>query len=250
MTLTDDELDIYPKISSIARKIIAHCFNPSSITPDETTIKDLEWLFWQICSDNGLEQSFKPYFRIVRNEKEIEKHPVSDGIIRRGDLLICDVGLKYLGLYTDHQEVAYVRKDEEEDAPQGLKKLLAANNHLQNIFMEEFKHGMTGNQIFENIIVKAVEAGIPNPYVFSHSLGLFVHEPGPVIGLPWEQGPIPGRGEVKVEYNSCYAMELCIIDQVPEWDNQRVPCQTEHIVKFTTNGCQLIDSVQTDYHLI
>ena len=77
-----------------------------------------------------------------------------------------------------------------------------------------------------------------------------MHEPGPVIGLPWDQGPVPGRGEVRLEYNSCFAMELCIKDAVPEWNNQLVPCQTEQIVKFTKIGCQPLDGVQASYHLI
>ncbi len=250
MTLTDDELEIYPHVSSIARQIIAHCYSPSSITPDETTIEDLEWMFWQICSGYGLEQSFKPYFRIIRRNSETKKHPPSDGIIRRGDVLICDVGLKYFGLFTDHQELAYVRHKGETDAPEGLKNLLATNNRLQDIFMREFKHGLTGNQLLENILSSAHEEGILSPKIFSHSLGLFVHEPGPVIGLPWEQDPIPGRGEVRLEYNSCFAMELANWGIVPEWSNQRVPCQTEQIVKFTEDGCQLLDGVQTSFHLV
>jgi hypothetical protein len=85
-----------------------------------------------------------------------------------------------------------------------LKNLLATNNRLQNIFMREFKQGLTGNQLLENILSSAHEEGIPSPRIFSHSLGLFLHEPGPLIGLPWEQDPIPGRGEVRLEYNSCF----------------------------------------------
>jgi hypothetical protein len=250
MTLTDEELELYPNISSTARQIIAQCYNPSSIKPGVTTSEDLEWMFWQICSDNGLEQSFKPYFRILRSESEAKKHPLSDRIVRRGDLLVCDVGLKYLGLITDHQELAYVRHYDETDAPRGLKSLLATNNRLQKIFMREFKQGLTGNQLLENILSSAHEEGVPSPEIFSHSLGLFLHEPGPLIGLPWEQDPIPGRGEVRLEYDSCFAMELSIEDVVPEWDNQRVPCQTEHIVKFTKDGCQPLDGVQTSFHLI
>jgi Xaa-Pro aminopeptidase len=250
MTLTDEELVLYPHVSSIARQIIAQCFSPSSIVPGVTTLEDLDWLFWQICSDNGLGLSFKPYFNLLRSKSVAEKHPRSDGIILRGDLLICDVGIKYLGLYTDHQELAYVRHNYEKDAPQGLKNLLAMNNRLQNIFMREFKHGLTGNQLLKNIHSTAQKEGIHHQWIFSHSLGLFVHEPGPLIGLPWEQDPIPGRGEVRLEYNSCFAMELSIEDIVPEWNHQRVPCQTEQIVKFTKDGCQPLDSVQTSFHLI
>jgi Xaa-Pro aminopeptidase len=250
MTLTEEELTLYPKISSITRKVIAQCFNSSFIIPGETTSDDLEWMFWQLCSDNGLEQAFKPFFRIIRSDSKAEEHPLTDSVIHRGDLLICDVGIRYLGLTTDYQELAYVRHDDETDAPEGLRKLLETNNHLQRIFMRELKHGLTGNQLLENILASAREEGIPNPGVFSHGLGLFLHEPGPLIGLPWEQGPITGRGEVKLEYNTCIAMELYVKNTVPEWGDQSVPCQTEHIVKFTEDGCHPLDYVQTSIHLI
>ena len=250
MTLTSEELELYPEVSGIARNVIAQCYSPDSITPGITSVEDLEWLFWQTCTDNGVEQSFKPYFRIIRSDAEQAKHPLLDGVIRRGDLLVCDVGTRYLGLITDHQELAYVRHVGETDAPEGLKRLLAQNNRLQKIFMQEFKHGVTGNQLLANILSSAEKEGIPNPWIFSHSLGLLLHEPGPLIGLPWEQEPIPGRGDVKVENNSCYAMELTIKDRVPEWGGQLVPCQTEHIVVFTRDGCESIDKVQTSYHLV
>lgn len=248
MVLTEEELELYPLVSSLARKVIAHCYSPDSITPDVTTIEDLEWLFWQTCTDNGIDQCFKPFFRIIRRESD--GVPLDDGVIRKGDLIVCDVGTKYLGLNTDHQELVYIRRDGENDAPDGLKRLLYENNRLQDIFMNEFKNQITGNQLLENILNAARDEGIPNPWVFSHSLGLYVHEPGPVIGLPWSMDSVPGRGDVRVEYNSCYAMELSIKDNVAEWDDQLVPCQTEHIVVFTEDGCKLVDGRQTNYHLI
>ena len=242
--LTKKQIELYPHVSAIAKEIIAKCYDPKDIEIGVTTPQDLEWRFWQISMEYGFEQSFKPYYRIIREEK------VVDNVVNEGDLLICDVGIRYLGLYTDHQELAYVLKQGEKDAPQGLKKLLATNNKLQDIFMQEFRHGLTGNQILANIQKTATKEGIKHFEIFSHSIGLLVHEPGPVIGLPWDQNPIHGRGEVKLDYDSCFAMELVIMDNVPEWNNQLVPCQTEHLVKFTRDGCELIEGVQTEYHLI
>ncbi|MCJ7623950.1 MAG: hypothetical protein MUO76_10640, partial [Anaerolineaceae bacterium] len=89
-----------------------------------------------------------------------------------------------------------------------------------------------------------------SPRIYSHSLGLFLHEPGPLIGLPWEQGSNPGRGDVRLAYNTCFTMELSIEDIVPEWNNQMVRCPTEQDVQFTEDGCQPIDGIQTDFHII
>lgn len=250
MTLSELELEIYPSVVSLAHQLIRQCFNPKVIVPGITTTDDLEWHYWQMCMDLGLEVAFKPYFRIYRREKQTSICRPGDKTILRGDLVHCDVGLRYLRLCTDHQELAYVRRDGETDAPKGIKKLLSENNHLQNIFMSEFKQGLSGNQILERVLSRATREGVPSPKVYSHSLGIYLHEPGPLIGLPWEQKSCPGRGDIKLEYNSCFTMELSVEDIIPEWDNQPIRLGTEQDVKFTKEGCIPMDGVQTMYHLI
>ena len=89
-----------------------------------------------------------------------------------------------------------------------------------------------------------------NPRVYSHNLGLYLHEPGPLIGLPWEQTACPGRGDARLDYQSCFTMELSIEDRVPEWDGQSVRLPTEQDVVFTRQGCLPLAGVQTVFHLI
>jgi len=250
MTLTADELELFVQVAKIAHWIISECFNPKSITPGVTTTDDLEWTYWQLSVDLGLELSFKPFFRMIRRDSRKETFPVEDKIIRRGDLLHCDVGIRYLRLNSDHQELAYVLQDGETQAPEGFIRLLAEGNRLQKIFMDEFKAGLTGNQLLTNILTSARSQGIPNPRVYSHSLGLFLHEPGPLIGLPWEQEKCPGRGDVALGTNSCFTMELAVEDAVPEWDGQKVRLSLEQDVMFTPHGCQPIDGLQTQFRLI
>ena len=250
MTLSEEELELYPYIVSIAHSIIADCFSRETVIPGVTTTEDLEWAYWQRCADLGFEQAFKPHFRIVRDREAKVRYPIGDRVIRRGDVLHCDVGFRYLRLNTDHQELAYVRRDGEEDAPPGLKRLLAENNRLQRIYMEEFRRGLTGNQMLENMLSRARDEGVPSPKVYSHSLGLYLHEPGPLIGLPWEQNRCSGRGDVKLEYDTCFTMELSVGDAVPEWDDGIVHLWTEQDVSFTRDGCRPMDGIQTSFHLI
>ena len=99
-------------------------------------------------------------------------------------------------------------KEGETDAPAGLRALLAEGNRLQDIFMAEFHRGRTGNQLLRHILERARREGVPSPRVYSHSLGLFLHQPGPLIGLPWEQESNPGRGDVVLEYGNAFTMEL------------------------------------------
>ena len=250
MTLTAEELGIYDQVARIGHAMIAGCFSRGAITPGITTTEDLEWAYWQRSLNLGLELAFKPFFRLIRRDSVKALHPVEDKVIRRGDILHCDVGIRYLRLNSDHQELAYVLQDGETGVPEGFTRLLAEGNRLQKIFMSEFKLGLTGNELLANILSEARRQGIPNPRVYSHSLGLYLHEPGPLIGLPWEQEKCPGRGDVALGYNSCFTMELAVEDVVADWDGQKVRLSLEQDVKFTERGCEPIDGIQTGFHLM
>ena len=82
----------------------------------------------------------------------------------------------------------------ETDAPAGLQRAdgrgQSAAGHL---------HGRVSPRADGQRVVAAHPGagparGVPDPRVYSHSLGLFLHEPGPLIGLPWEQEVASGAG--------------------------------------------------------
>jgi hypothetical protein len=250
MTLSETELEIYPHLVALAHRIIAECFSWGHILAGVTSTDDLEWGYWQTCTDVGLEQAFKPYFRGFRAQSEQSKSGSDMKTIRRGDLVHCDVGFWHLRRCTDHQELAYIRREGESDAPPGLRRLLSENNRLQTIYQGEFKRGLTGNELLQQILSRPRQASVPTPKVYSHSLGRYLHEPGPLIGLPWEPGRCSGRGDVKLDYSSCFTIELSVEDRVPEWDNQMVRLPTDQDVAFITQGCRPMDGVQTAFHLI
>lgn len=250
-TLTDKELEVYHSVVRIAHAVIAECFSARAIVPGVTVCEDLRWHFWQRCADLGLEVSFLPFFNLRRCPENREKYGPDDKVIRRGDAVHCDVGVRYLRMNSDHQEWAYILREGESDAPPGLRKLLAENNRLQDVFMSEFKLGATGNQMLKKMLARARKEGIPAPKVYSHSLGHYLHEPGPLIGLPWEQVACPGRGDVKLVHNSCFTMELSITGALPEWGGEDFRLGTEQDVMFTkTGGCQVIDGRQVAFHLV
>ena len=70
------------------------------------------------------------------------------GVIQRGDVLHCDVGITYLRLNTDTQEMGYVLRRGETDVPDGLMRALAAGNRWQDLLTAQFVTGRTGNEIF------------------------------------------------------------------------------------------------------
>ena len=79
---------------------------------------------------------------------------------------------------------------------------MRTGNRLQDIFVDTWELGLTGNEILTRALTRAREDGIPKPKIYSHSLSHYLHEPGPLMGLPWEQTVCPGRGDVKMNYNT------------------------------------------------
>ena len=249
-TLSDEELVLYNHVVDLSRSIISECYSRKVIVPGVTTTRDLVWHYWQRCAELGLQVSFEPFFGLVRSDEMRAVYGSDDQVVRPGDLLRCDVGLSYLRLNTDHQQTAYVLREGESDAPAGLKDLFADCARLQGVFMDEFRQGLTGNELLTNILTRARREGIPGAKVYSHSLGHMLHEPGPLIGLPWEQDRCQGRGDVRLEHNYCFTMELCVSGPVPEWGGQVVRLGQEEDVCFTLQGCRPIHGRQTGLYLV
>jgi len=249
-TLTDEEIALYEQVMDVAHALIAECYSCRVIVPGVTTAQDLEWHYWQRCADLGLEVAFKPSFYPIRRGSTGQLYGGVDPVIRAGDLVRCDVGIRYLGLISDHQEWVYVLRPGEKEAPEGLRALMAEGNRLQDVFMAEFRRGLTGDQLLHGILDRARREGIPNPRVYSHSLGRLLHEPGPLIGLPWEQDRNMGRGDVLLEPNYAFTMELSVEGPVPEWDDESLRFALEEDVVFTASGCRLIGGRQTEFSLV
>ena len=249
--LLDEEIDFMERTAAISHAIIAETFSSKVITPGQTTTDDLRFHYWQRVADLGLDLAFYPFFTIrARNPEIVENYGKDDRVIRPGDFIHCDVGLKYMHYNSDHQEWAYVLRTGETDVPKTFKTIMAEGNRLQDIFCGEFKAGLSGNELLTNILRKAEKQGIPNPRVYSHSLGYFLHEPGPLIGLPWEQVHIPGRGDVKLIPNSCFTAEMSVTMPIPELDGKNFRLSLEQDIAFTHGGIVFLDGRQMQYHLV
>lgn len=249
-TLIEEEVEIMERAAALSRSIIADMFSSKVVTVGQTTAEDLRWYYWQRLADLGLKESFSPFVSIRgRSPKDVEKWGKDDKVIRPGDLLHCDVGIKYMRWNSDHQEMAYILRPGETDAPETFKKLMAEANRLQDVYCGEFKTGLTGNELLGRILNKARELGIPGPRVYSHSLGYFLHEPGPLIGLPWEQVNNAGRGDVKLVPMSAFVVELSVTGPVPEWGADfRLPLEQD--IVFDGERTHFLAGRQTAFHLI
>ncbi len=250
-TLLDEELELYEGVVRLAHDIIKRTFSSEVITPNETTLDDLLWGHLQIISDMGLDRYGWPWFRIRWRDPEVlEQYGMDDRTLRPGDLIQCDAGIRYLRYYTDHSEWGYILRPGETEVPPELNEVLAEGNRLQDIFCEEFQLGLTGNQLLANILNSAKQKGISKPKIYSHAIGYFLHEPGPLIGLPWEQEDTGERGEVELVYNSTFTAELSVTLPVRGFDGKELRMAIEQMVAFTENGAYFLDGRQEEVYII
>jgi hypothetical protein len=250
-TLLPEETELYDHVAGIARALLAETFSERNVVPGVTTTDDLLYSYMQKIADWGLQPYAWPTFRIRARDPEIEaRYGKDETVIRRGDALYCDAGILYLRYYTDHAEWAYVLKPGETDAPAGLKKIMAEGNRLQDIYASAFKAGLSGNKILAAALDKARQAGIPKPKIYSHSIGYFLHQPGPLIGLPWEQADTGARGEVVLVPDSLFTAELSVTAPLPEWGGREFTMALEQVVAFTAKGLRFAGGRQTQFYLI
>ena len=248
--LTDREILLFDHVVDVADYILSDTFSRNCIIPGQTTLDDLLWHYWQKAADLGVGVSFKPGFYPFRSDEDKDRYGADDRALRPGDFVRCDVGITYLRLNSDHQRWVYIKRPGESLPPVGMQKLMAEANRLQDVFLTGFEKGLTGNELLIRILARAREAGISNPKVYSHSLGFYLHEPGPLIGLPWEQECCEGRGDVKLDCGNAFTMELSVEDIVPEWGGQSVRFALEEDVIFTEDGCRVVGERQREFYLI
>lgn len=250
------EFAAYPTGVSLCHAIIAEAFSSRTITPGATTTDDVVWWMRQTMHDLGVQTWFQPSISIQAPGQSFQPPARGDGkaepprtLIQPGDLLHCDMGFSYLGLATDQQQNAYVRKPGETDAPAGLKAALVAGNRLQDIHMAAMAVGKTGNEVLREALAQANAEGLL-PSIYSHPLGYHGHAAGPTIGLWDQQGGVPGRGDYELFDDTCYSIELNVRRPVPEWGDQEVRMALEEDAILTGGKMAWLDGRQTKLHLI
>jgi len=254
-TRTGGEVEVWQRAVAIARETIARAFSSEVITPGVTTVGDVSWFIRTRFEEEGLEPWFHPDVnRQWQGADFAENAPFlgdgsRDGIIRRGDVLHTDVGLCYLGLCTDTQEMGYVLKLGESEPPEGLRQAMRTGNQWQDALTAEFVTGRTGNEILAAAQDSLEKLGIQHA-IYTHPLGVYGHAPGPTIGMWDNQGPTIGRGDWPLYPMTGYAIEGNVVVRVPEWNNQHVQMKLEQSALFDGNTVHYLAERQKALHVV
>tara|TARA_B100000767_G_scaffold119635_1_gene114119 strand:- start:1257 stop:2564 length:1308 start_codon:yes stop_codon:yes gene_type:complete len=250
-TRTEKEKNIYSQLVKITHDIIKEAFSSDVIKPGKTTTDDVVWWMREKVLDLNLKTWFHPTIDVQRNEQS--DLYAFDGkskydIIQPGDLVHCDFGITYLTLNTDCQQIAYVLKTGEENAPDFLSNALKEANRVQDIFTDQFELYKTGNEILKTSLNLAIKEGL-NPQIYTHPLGTFGHSAGSTLGMWDSQNGVPHTGDVPMSYDTVYAIELNNLTYIKDWKKD-VRIMLEEAGLFEKNGFRYVNGRQEDIILI
>jgi Xaa-Pro dipeptidase len=252
-TRLPDELEHYRTAVAVTDILTQRAFSNEVITPGKTTVGDVRWWFLQQVSNLGLGVWFNPDLRVQRQKQESGKTQqflsVSDEsvVIQRGDVIHIDCGVNYMGLSTDWQKMAYVLREGEKDAPEGLKKALANTNRLQDALFNHIRPGAKGFEVYDATMADMKKLGI-EAMIYSHSVGNQGHALGASIDFrrPAAGAPL----EPPFREGSYTSIELNTTTTVPEWGGQKVTIMMEDDAYLTKDGMKWFRPRQTAFYLI
>jgi len=242
----------YAQAVAVARSVVADAFSSRVVTPGVTTTDDVAWYIRSRYEQLGLAVWFMPDVNLQRAGLDCDRDGPfcgTQGVIEPGDVLHTDVGLCYLKLCTDTQEMGYVLREGETEVPKGLRDAMAQGNRWQDLLLAQFRTGRTGSDVLARTRSAAGMAGIVSS-TYSHPIGFFGHAAGPTIGMWDDQSGQADGGRWPLYPDTAYAIEGNIKAQVPEWGGQWVQVKLEQSALFDGERVQYLAGRQTDWHVV
>ena len=250
-TRTDLEMTVFSQLVEISSSIIREAFSTKVITPGVTSTDDVVWWMREKVLSLGLDTWFHPTVDVQRKDNSdlyaFDNKSKFD-IILPGDLLHCDFGISYLTLNTDTQELAYVLKPGETNAPDFLINAFEEGTRIQDIFTNNFEQGLTGNEILKKSLAQGKSEGL-RPSIYTHPLGTYGHSAGTTMGMWDSQGGVPFTGDYPLQYNTAYAIELNTTVYIEEWEKD-IRIMLEVPGFFGENGFRYINGRLKEFLLV
>ena len=248
-TRTDEEMAAYYGCTQMMDTVIESLFSSNFIHPGVTTTDDINWELRRRVHALGLKMPFWSEIDIQRASIKTKNTRMGTAgvVVMPGDIVRCDAGLIYLGLYVDEQKDVYLLKEGETDAPAGLKKAMDDNVAFQDIVIRYFKPGKTGNQVLAESLKAAGEEGVRG-VLYSHPIGLHGHAAGTNIGYWDNQSTDDPRGNVVIHDNTVYNLEMHTTTYVEEWGRD-IDIGSEHMVALINGELKFLGHRMTEYYL-
>ena len=240
------EIVAFGEAGEISRQIAERALSNEVITPGVTTLEDVAWWIRDRLFERGLDLSFGMPSIYITGPEGIEA--ISDErIIQRGDLIMIDWGVGLMNFYTDMKRIAYVLRDEETEAPEGIRNAFERGLAARDVVRRSIRAGVTAEEAEAAVYAALAEAGF-QPIGFNqptddpsttdvtigcHSVGNSGHGIGPSIAFF-----NPKRRTFEIRPSNLLSIELFAYTAAPEWDGAKVRIPLEDDAIVTSRGVE------------
>jgi Xaa-Pro aminopeptidase len=252
-TRTAIELATFAEAGEISREIAERAFSNEVITPGVTTLEDAAWWMSDQQLIRGLGSSFDmPSVYITGPEGIVATS--TDRVIQRGDLLMLDWGVGFLDFYTDMKRVAYVLREGEVDAPEGIRHTFDRALEVRDIMKASIKPAATAQRALDDMWVAIEAAGfnriefnqpsadptVTDVAVGPHSVGNWGHGFGPSLALF-----NPTRLTYELRPTTLISVELFAFTANPDWGGAKIRIPLEDDAVITERGVEWLYPVNS-----
>ena len=237
---TVTEMAAMAEAGEISREIAERAFSNEIITPGVTTLEDVAWWMWDQLLQRGLGSSFDMPSVYVTGPDGIEATS-TDRIIRRGDLLMLDWGVGFLGQWTDMKRIAYVLREGETGPPASYQTAFDNGVRIRDIMMQTIRPGRTAQQALDETheaieaegFTRMVEFNRPSDdasvefIIGPHAVGDWGHGSGPSLAFF-----NPKQLTFELRPTNFISIELFAYTPIPEWNGRklRIPLEDDAVV--------------------
>ncbi len=257
-TRTATEIATFAEAGEMSREIAERAFSNEVVTPGVTTLEDVAWWMRDQLLARGLDSSFDMPSVYVTGPGGIEATS-TDRVIQRGDLLMIDWGVGYLGFYTDMKRIAYVAREGEAEVPAALRHAFDQAVRVRDIMKTSIRPAGKAREALD-ATWKAIEAAgfrriefnrpttdpeITDVVIGPHSVGNWGHGFGPSLAFF-----NPTRLEYELRPGTLISVELFAYTANPDWGGRKVRIPLEDDGVVTERGVEWLYPVNNRILLI
>jgi Xaa-Pro dipeptidase len=248
------ERALYTRLVALTDAMVRRALSSETVEPGVTTAADLRDFLYDQLWECRVGTWFQPDIRIQRAGSEARSSrgflavAKEADVILPGDLLHIDFGIRFMGLSTDWQKMAYVLREGEIEAPAGLRRALERTNVLQDVLMNAARPGKAAGDVYEETMAEMKRRGI-EARIYSHPLGAQGHGLGASIDFRSSERDA-GAPRKPLRAGSWMAIELNTALSVPEWDGKEVRIMQEDPAELTEAGYRFFVPRQEAFYLI
>ncbi|MBI2797046.1 MAG: aminopeptidase P family protein [Gemmatimonadetes bacterium] len=252
------EIVAFGEAGEMGRQLLERALSNEVITPGRTTLADVSWWLEEQMQQRRLGTSFEVPSVYITGPGGVEATS-TDRVIQRGDLVMIDYGVGYLGMWTDQKRIAYVLREGETQAPPWLQRAFDQALAIRDIIHRTLKPGKTAQETLALLEAAIAKGGFRKAAAFNriagddateffigcHSVGDWGHGLGPSIAFF-----NPRRLLFEVKPTNLFSIELFAWVPADAWGGKKVRIPLEDDAIVTSRGVEWLYPVNQRLRLV